>query len=105
MVCCKKVDDCLDSMKVSVLIDIDATNLLFDENGNPTINLNYCESHAAFEHTDPEVTEYILHIGSNSGFDTEDKIEEMEVFGCTPEFVEVYKEAVKRGAWRLMLHS
>lgn len=106
MVCRKKIDDCLSTAEFSVLMDVDVTPLFYNEDGSFQNNINwqFCQQYAVFEHTSEY--EYILHIGDGRDNNqlSDSIIEDMKEFGCTPEFIELYKEARRKGAMRLMLH-
>jgi len=74
------------------LADYEAGDLFEDEGAD----YQYCLDHATFKHF--EACEFILHIGD--GADTEyatNKIEEMQDYGCTETFIDVYRAALEQG--------
>jgi hypothetical protein len=86
---------CRHDMAVSVLMEIEATDLFRDEN----VNWRYCKAHATFSHK--EACEFVLHIGDEDEY-MQSKIDEMLEFGCTIEFVRCYEKAAKMGATRVL---
>jgi hypothetical protein len=92
-------------MYTTILAEVtDCDTLLFETDGEEVeggnINFQFLADHATFEHRNAHVGEYILHIGDPEYANY--KLTEMEEHGCTPEFIELYKQARDQGACRIL---
>jgi hypothetical protein len=90
------------SVSFSVLAEVHASALFDGEN----INWRYCVEKATFIHRDDDACEFILHIGGGPGSEdgATNIIEDMQTYGCTPEFMQAYAEARDAGALRVLFH-
>jgi hypothetical protein len=85
----------------TVMAEIDASDLFADQN----INWEYCNDHSSFIHRDEDACEYILHVGSDEDGDVvKDTVGEMTEYGCTPAFIEAYRELARAGAVRVLFY-
>ena len=83
----------------TVMVEIEAGEFFDDE----SVNWKFCVEHATFSHQ--EACEFILHCGSDEDGDgVKDTVAAMTEFGCTPAFIEAYREAAREGAARVLFY-
>lgn len=93
-------------MEFSVTADVDASDLFSDDASDPNhVNWRFCMERATFRHRD--ACEFILHIGGGLGSEdyADTTMAEMQRFGCTAAFINVYEQARRAGAMRVLLHA
>jgi hypothetical protein len=82
---------------LSVTAEVDA-GILFDNEGQVSIDWHYCAEHATFTHK--SACEFIIHCGDpNFVLNT---VNDMKDFGCSKQFINSYKKAAKEGAIRVL---
>jgi hypothetical protein len=62
--------------------------------------------YGTFAHKDPDVCEFILHIGTEGVNDEhfKDRVAQMQQHGCTGEFINAYRAAAELGAVRVLFY-
>lgn len=87
--------------EVSTILEVDATELFEGE----SVDWLFCVRRATFVHRDADACEFILYIGDpEEGAYWEQYLAEMEAFGCTQVFRELYRHAKELGVRRLLLY-
>jgi hypothetical protein len=85
----------------TVMVEVDASDLFEGDN----VNWQYCNDHSSFIHKDEDACEYILHVGSDEDGDVvKNTVSKMTEYGCTPEFIETYRELARAGAVRVLFY-
>ena len=79
------------------MVEVEASSLFENEN----VNWRFCKEHATFVHKD--ACEFILHIGTDEDY-SDQKIKQMQEYGCTVEFLRCYEDAVAMGAMRILFY-
>ena len=87
-------------MTATVMIEIDATDFFANEG-----NIHWCVCHSTFNHC--EACEFIVHVGDLSTDDNSlaATIAEMTEGGCTPDFIDAYRQAAELGAVRVLFYA
>ena len=69
----------------SVMLEVDAVKLF----ANDDVNRRYCLEHATFRPQDANANEFLLRVG----VDYSCVVDHMKAFGCTSEFIDVFRQA------------
>jgi hypothetical protein len=85
-------------MRISNIVEIDATGFFKDENEN----WEYCINRATFRHRDDDACEFIIHLYSNNDASFNFVVREMIKAKCTEEFIEACRDARNLGAERVL---
>jgi hypothetical protein len=86
-------------MRTEKVVMINAIDLFGGDDYYTNVNWQYCQSRSTFVHRC--CCEFAIHVGSD--IDDPDStfncvVREMIVFGCTQEFIDLYREAAFSGA-------
>lgn len=84
----------------NILASIDATELFGDDN----VNWKYCTEHAMRPALDDEDACEFIVLASDDQYVVM-CAREMEEFGCTPDFINAYKDARHGGATYVLFHA